>query len=594
VFNQILKTAIDSINPRYLLNKCVKVTASGQTSLLSVSSCYHSNNNTIKNDASDALNGQVIFELNQNVYVCAFGKAALAMSLQIENIINSANIGRSNANQNSKSHLVKGIAILPFSQIIGDKEENQHWSFLPDGRILPKLHPESKFEFYYGAQNNLPDKLSLNATKKVIDMIQTIDKDKSVLLCLISGGGSALLSYPKEIITNKSSEFNGQSVDESLLLTKNSQLKLETIKKVVKSGANINELNTIRSCLSKVKAYNLAKLVLSTSNSVSVVSLIISDVIDDPLDIIASGPTILPACEAAKNKYAKSLEIISKYQIESTLPRAVIEFLSEMKQRDKCACADANQNKVFNFLIGNNKLATNSMVSKLEEMNFDFCRVITNGLDGEAKLVGAVYAFVAYLLAVSEIKDVKTAIDSIKSYDDDKFKFLKAVGINSIHSVFSLLQLFLTKIDGIQSLNGKDVVKIGVLSGGETTVDLSTCTEPGVGGRNQEMTLSFEYVFANLIKAFSVEEKHGRVYNVVFSSFGTDGIDGPTDAAGAFSTFENSTPFSEVENANIIDSLAKHDSYNYFSKCNRLIKTGATGTNVSDLQVLLVELAEQK
>ena len=114
----------------------------------------------------------------------------------------------------------------------------------------------------------------------------------------------------------------------------------------------------------------------------------------------------------------------------------------------------------------------------------------------------------------------------------------------------------------------------------------------GVGGRSQEMTLGFEYVFLNLLKrrnayyAVKLESLEQRHFEVVFSSFGTDGIDGPTDNISLPSKTE--LDFAGFNMEDMKSFLLKHDSYNYFAKNNRLVKTGPTGTNVSDLQVLLL------
>jgi len=137
------------------------------------------------------------------------------MSAEIERII-----GREN--------LVKGVAILPFDE--GRKYDKSDRS--DDlGEIFP-MGKNSKISYFYGAKNNLPDVLAMNATKRVIEMCRLLTEN-DILLTLISGGGSALLTQPIDLIAGRES---GQE---------NLHLKLATIKNLVKSGADINELNTV-------------------------------------------------------------------------------------------------------------------------------------------------------------------------------------------------------------------------------------------------------------------------------------------------------------------------------------------------------------
>ena len=135
-----------------------------------------------------------------------------------------------------------------------------------------------------------------------------------------------------------------------------------------------------------------------------------------------------------------------------------------------------------------------------------------------------------------------------------------------------------------------DRKKLGLISGGETTVSLNSVSEKllGSGGRNQEMTLSFKYVFLGLLEKRSENVE----FDLVFSSYGSDGIDGPTDAAGAYFIHDSRVKLKQdlVRREVMKDHLARHDSYAYFERNGGLIKIGPTGTNVSDLQVLLLHL----
>lgn len=148
------------------------------------------------------------------------------------------------------------------------------------------------------------------------------------------------------------------------------------------------------------------------------------------------------------------------------------------------------------------------------------------------------------------------------------------------------------------SSSSKGKTKICLISGGETTVTLSDVDaetlETSKGGRNQEVTLAFEFLFGEL----TARDDHHKKPNIaggggsplaelLFSSFGTDGSDGPTDAAGAF--YEYPADCTEFDASFIHHFLAKHDSYHYYDGQKRLLKTGPTGTNVSDMQILILK-----
>ena len=175
----------------------------------------------------------------------------------------------------------------------------------------------------------------MNATKKVLELLKSLSSN-DILICLISGGGSALLSLPTNIA--------GQNNDEE-----NLKLKLETIKSVVNAGCNINKLNAVRSCLSMVKAGKLAELAYPAK----IISLIISDVINDELGVISSGPTCL--LKDTSNNFLNSLDIIDKHNLKEKIPKQVIQYLEAKCLEAKCTSFSSNDSQVSNYLIGNNK-----------------------------------------------------------------------------------------------------------------------------------------------------------------------------------------------------------------------------------------------
>ena len=191
-------------------------------------------------------------------------------------------------------------------------------------------------------------------------------------------------------------------------------------------------------------------------------------------------------------------------------------------------------------------------------------------------MVGAAFAVLAFSLIN------KTSVSVLFNQD---LSFLSPIGIKDLSSLRDLFAEFRSKIS-VDKAKGR----VAIFSGGETTVIMSECDSPGKGGRSQEMTLGFEFTFMNLMRNYEKNELsfEGDKFDLAFSSFGTDGIDGPTDAAGAYFVYERD----ELNNGYNVEAmrehLLRHDSYNYFGKLNRLIKIGATGSNVSDLQILLL------
>lgn len=551
-FSILFKSAIDSINPGKLIRNKLVIEKNNDSDYLHISNEYLFPNQTIKNDK---------FKLNKNVYVAAFGKAALSMTLEIENLIGD-------------SHLVKGIAILPFNdakKYLIDSKMNQYNELC---QIFPSSS-NSKIEYYYGAKNNFPDINSFSATKKIIELCDKLTEE-DILLTLISGGGSALLTCPAQLNQNFSNEIN-------------LKFKLQTIKELVNAGANINELNTVRSCLSNVKGGKLAQ----KASKSQVISIVISDVIDDPLEIIASGPTCISLLRSNKVQSSKSLEILEKYNIVDRVPIEITDYLRKLKLENNEDENIINFN-VNNYLIGNNKSATKAILESSTEnkFNYDLKTILANDISGEARLVGLSYAFLAYILLVHDLNkdNTKNIINFIQEeIHDPNLNLSQFVSKKDILFSQDLIKRLLIETikDKILPNFDKKHFKICLISGGETTVNFNNSTyENSLGGRNQEMTIAFELTFRKIFQNKLKSQRQSN-FDLLFSSFGSDGIDGPTDAAGGYFLF-NSNESTDQNFQEIVNHLNDHNSYNYLKKYNRLIEIGSTGTNVSDLQVLLI------
>lgn len=345
----------------------------------------------------------------------------------------------------------------------------------------------------FEAGHPVPDENGIQGTEEIIKLLNDTD-EKTLLVCLISGGGSALLVSPYENISLKD--------------------KQEITGLLLRAGADINELNTVRKHLSKVKGGRLAEIAYPAR----VISLIISDVIGDKLDVIASGPT-----SPDSTTYMEALSVIEKYGLTEKSPQSVLEVLRKGATGDIPETPKADSSIFYdidNLIIGSNKKALETAKAKADSLELD-AEIFSSEITGEAKEVA---------------KELAQKAISIKSSKVQKFKS-----------------------------------SVCLISGGETTVIVKG---NGLGGRNMELALAF---------AFEIEGIEG----ITLLSAGTDGTDGPTDAAGAIVDGQTLTKARSL-GLDPQEYLNNNDSYNFFKEIDGLFITGPTGTNVMDIQIIIV------
>jgi glycerate 2-kinase len=416
-------------------------------------------NSQIKYDKEKFSVLNISFNLSKfdNIFVIGGGKASGAMAQALESILNEK--------------ITDGIVNIPEGI-----EGKYHCDFI-------KLHASS---------HPIPNQNGVSGVKKMIDLVDKANEN-DLIICLISGGGSALMPFPIDEITLKEK----QSITKKLLL----------------AGANINELNAVRKHLSKFKGGWLAK----RSHPARLIGLILSDVVGDPLDVIASGPTVPDT-----SRFKDAIFVLDKYDVLKDLPDSIKNYLKKGIKGLIPETPKPNDyifKKVQNFIIGNNRLACLKVEEKLKIMKADSL-FLTSFLEGESRYAGLFYSALA-----------------LENYT-----------------------------------NRKNLSKpLGIIIGGETTV---TVAGKGRGGRNQESILSA------LTKICGLK-------GVAIASIGTDGIDGPTDAAGSI-TDGRSLTRAEKKGLSPYDSIKNNDSYNFFKGINDLIFTGYTGTNVNDISVIIV------
>lgn len=371
------------------------------------------------------------------IYIVAIGKAAWQMAKTTSELLGSK--------------IERGICISKYGHIRGD---------------IPKID-------CFEAGHPVPDANSFKATQAAIDLVENLTVEDTVLF-LVSGGGSALFEKP---------------------LINEEELS-DITKQLLACGADIVEMNIIRKRLSQVKGGKFAQL----CKPAQVFSIILSDILGDPLDMIASGPSYPDesTCEEAK-------EIIKKYHL--SLSKESIKFIEveTPKQLDN----------IETVITGSVKQLCSAAQKACQDLGYKTI-LLTDALNCEAREAGS------FLSAIA------------KTYQDSK-------------------------------------ESVAFIIGGETVVHL---TGYGMGGRNQEITLSAAVGISGL--------KDTAVFSI-----GSDGTDGPTDAAGGYVDQDTKEKL-EGEGVKIFEVLQNNDAYHALQKIDGLIITGPTGTNVNDVSVLLI------
>ena len=342
------------------------------------------------------------------------------------------------------------------------------------------------------AGHPIPDENSFSATSEILDIAAEAG-ERDLVLCLISGGGSSLLADLPEGI-----------LPEELYIVNNL---------LVRSGATINEINCVRKHLSLVKGGHLAKKVWPAT----MVTLILSDVTGDPLEVIASGPTI-----PDPSTYAEALRIIEKYGLNKDLTSGVLNYLEKGAagvHPETPKPGDEAFSRTYNILAGTNLIALDAAGKAAMEMGLN-----TFIIDSQ----------------------VKGDIESVSG------------------SIFETALAF--------KQNQELRKPVCLLYGGETTVRVGG---NGLGGRNQHLALSLAV------------RLHGTE-GITFLSAGTDGNDGPTDAAGAV-VDSDTVKTAMSKKIDPIKYLEEFDSWNFFRLAGGHIKTGPTFTNVMDLFVTIID-----
>jgi glycerate 2-kinase len=333
-----------------------------------------------------------------------------------------------------------------------------------------------------------PDERGRDGAKRIAALAAQAQRD-DLVLCLISGGASALMPLPAPPITLAQ--------------------KRELTRLLLAAGADIHEINAVRKHLSRIKGGQLARLAAPAR----VESLLLSDVVGDNLDVICSGPTAPDA-----STFADAAAVLKRYDIWRRAPIPVRVRIGrglrgEIPETPKPG--DAVFRRVRNTIVGSNRLALTAAAGRARELGYRTL-ILSSQIVGETREIARMH--------VAILREAARSGHPVKP-------------------------------------------PACIVSGGETTVTLKG---DGLGGRNQEFTLAAAIDLAGLPNA------------VVFSA-GTDGTDGPTDAAGAIADGATLT-----RNPDARRYLDNHDSYRYFESIGDVVKTGPTHTNVMDVRIMLI------
>ena len=335
------------------------------------------------------------------------------------------------------------------------------------------MGPIANFDIWE-AGHPVPDENSFKGAQAAIDLVKDLSAEDTVLF-LVSGGGSAL--FEKTLVS-------GEEL-------------ADITKQLLACGADIVEINTLRKRLSAVKGGKFAQICAPAR----VYSIVLSDILGDPLDMIASGPAYPDSSTAADAK-----AIIAKYDLKMSEKALALMEVETPKQLDN----------VTTRITGSVRQLCAAAKAACAELGYEPV-VLTDRLACEAREAGA---------------------------------FLGAIALT----------------------HAEDDHSVAFIAGGETVVHL---TGKGKGGRNQELALGAAQGIAGLSGA------------AVFS-VGSDGTDGPTDAAGGYVDYTTASRLKE-QGVDIFEVLKNNDAYHALQKVDGLVITGPTGTNVNDVAVLLLK-----
>jgi len=450
---------------------------------------YSSETNTLTIQNRSNINEVISYNLHDfsKIYIASFGKAASAMALATAEIVSPSKLP------------IQGIVITKDDHATQDQ--------------MDKL---SSFGIHlYFASHPVPDNRSVEYSNRLMTQLKEEATEQTLVISCISGGGSSLFCTPK------------------------APLQLDHVAKLNQSlldcGMSITKMNVLRKRVEVGKGGGLVQ----AASPATCLTMVLSDVIGDPLDMIASGPTLKD-----RSTWAEARKLVEEYDLgkggKYELPEEILTLIENGRDEEEIDSNDSINSftKSNTILVGNNLLAVSAAAEEAKRLGYNPV-ILGCTIQGEAEHIANMY------VSMAEQVQLQTQ--------------------NSAAATFPLAKL-----------------PAALIAGGETVVTLPE--KHGKGGRNQEI---------GLVAALRLQSLELR--NIVLASVGTDGTDGPTDAAGAVIDGGTISRIEEENEKTILgdDALRNHDAYTFFSSAKEsnfsLIKTGATGTNVADVCVVLVQ-----
>lgn len=461
--------------------------------------------NKIRISGNNLLVKNKSYVLGDNVYLIGFGKAVMGMAIEMEKLLGKK--------------LTKGIISVPRGSIDQQLRSMNNCAFFRSTGVV---------SYRENCVNNQADEETLMITRELMALATSLD-EKDTLIILVSGGSSALLSMPPPSITLEE--------------------KNKFWKHLQNCGADIKEVNKIRQKLSLVKGGKFVEL----AHPATVISLILSDIIGDPVDLIGGGPT----CYASRDP-CEVFKILEKYNMNNIDEKMRI-LLNTNETRDS-----NNFTNVNHCIIGNNSCAISAARDEALKKNLNVI-VLFNDVEGLVKNVSKMYVRLVQLFC--------TISDNLLTKEEFEYCVKNSDDLKGLQGQVETIYSELTNNDG--NIN-KGLLLIGA---GEPSV---VVTGTGKGGRNQELALQFSLDWCQAVENNLKLEK----FHVLLLSAGTDGQDGPTDADGAFGYADIS------KNEKSKGYLMNNDAYHFYSNFEDggdLLKTGFTGTNVMDLHLIYIK-----
>ncbi|MCC9654359.1 glycerate kinase type-2 family protein [Rhodopirellula halodulae] len=346
---------------------------------------------------------------------------------------------------------------------------------------------------------NEPTEAAIQGTDRILELVSNAGP-RDLVIGLISGGGSALLCRPSP----------GISLTDKLTVTR----------WLSSHGADIVALNTVRKHLSDVKGGGL----LRANRHAQLLTLVLSDVLGDPLDLIASGPTV-----PDRSTPQDALSVLQRFDPEQQLPSSIWNRLRHAADHPIATTADEDHHQTI--VLGNNAVAVDAAGIEAEARGYNHVMHCHRESEGDAEVAGRHLADLTHAMLM--------AAPNVHRQD-------------------------------------------ALLSGGEPTVSLADASIRGVGGRNGQLVLA---AYARLLEIGLTDDQWSRL---AILSGGTDGEDGPSEAAGGMVNGEIHRRIQE-QNLDVHDTLRRNDSHGFLRRVGGLLLTGPTGTNVCDLRIALVD-----